>query len=101
MNSSAIYTRTSSYPKDAQLGVQRQQPDCIVLATRLGFDVDLTPGVGYFQDNDVSASTRSKNVRKQYEELMRRAERGEFGAPIFYSTSPLVRKPTAARRSAP
>ena len=46
-----------------------------------------------FVDNDVSASTRSRNPRPEYAEMLRRARAGDFDAILAYSNSRLTRRP--------
>ncbi len=89
----AIYARISEDRNGEALGVGRQVEDCRALADRLGYTV-----VETFIDNDLGASTRSRKARPQFDELMRRAEAGEFGAILFYSTSRLTRRPMEYER---
>jgi site-specific DNA recombinase len=84
----AIYTRMSKDAEGRELGVKRQEEDCRVLAERLGAKV-----VAVYVDNDVSASTRSKKPRPQFDEMMQAAQRGEFRAILAYSNSRLTRRP--------
>lgn len=83
-----IYCRISDDPEGRGLGVERQEQDCRALATRLGLRV-----AEVFTDNDISASSRSRRRRPRFEEMLERAEAGEFGAILFYSTSRLTRRP--------
>lgn len=84
----AIYCRISRDRDGEALGVERQEQDCRALAERLGWEV-----TAVFVDNDISASTRSKKPRPQYDDLIRRARRHEFGAVLAYSNSRLTRRP--------
>jgi site-specific DNA recombinase len=84
----AIYCRISSDRDGEALGVERQEKDCRELAERLGWEV-----AAVFVDNDISASTRSKKPRPQYGDMIRRAQRREFGAVLAYSNSRLTRRP--------
>lgn len=84
----AIYCRISKDSTEKGEGVDRQETDCRVLAARLGVEVTTV-----FVDNDISASTKSRRVRPQYDEMMRRARRREFGVVLAYSNSRLTRRP--------
>lgn len=84
----AIYCRISSDPEGREVGVERQQEDCRALAERMGMTV-----VDVVVDNDVSASTKSRKPRPQYDDMLERARRGEFGAILAYSNSRLTRRP--------
>lgn len=91
--SAAVYCRISADREGRELGVQRQEQDCRELAQRLGLTVGEV-----FVDNDISASTRSRKRRPRFEEMMERAESGEFSALLFYSTSRLTRRPLEYER---
>src|SRR4051794_17902107 len=84
----AIYCRISDDPEGRELGVERQEKDARLLAARVGLEV-----AEVFVDNDVSASTRSHKRRPRFEEMMHRAEAGEFGHLVAYSNSRLTRRP--------
>lgn len=84
----ARYHRISEDRDGLEAGVTRQDEDTAALAKRQGLRV-----VATFTDNDIGASTRSRKRRPQFEEMMRRAKAGEFGAILFYSTSRLTRRP--------
>ncbi|HEU5025245.1 MAG TPA: recombinase family protein [Spirillospora sp.] len=84
----AIYCRISRDRDGEALGVERQEQDCRELAARLGWDV-----AAVFVDNDISASTRSKKPRPEYEEMLRAAKDGRIGAILAYSNSRLTRRP--------
>lgn len=92
----AIYCRISNDPEGQRLGVDRQEQDCRRLAKRLGVKV-----VETFTDNDISATSRSHKKRPRYEEMMARAEAGEFSSIIFYSSSRLTRRPADYERLIP
>lgn len=68
--------------------MERQEQDCRALAARHGFEV-----VRVFEENDVSASTRSRKSRPQYDELMARAMAGQIDVILAYSNSRLTRRP--------
>ncbi|WP_062465582.1 recombinase family protein [Demequina maris] len=84
----AIYLRISQDRQGKKEGVDRQREDTHALADRLGLHV-----VEVFEDNDVSASTRSTKVRPAYDEMMRQARLGRFKAILAYSNSRLTRRP--------
>jgi len=85
----AIYTRISKDREGSELGVERQEEDCLALAERLGLDV----GNRIFRDNDISASTLSDKRRPAFEDMIARSRDGEFGTIIAYSNSRLTRRP--------
>ncbi|MEX8031902.1 recombinase family protein [Microbacterium sp. 20-116] len=84
----AVYTRISNDPEGREKGVERQEQDCRALAEQYGYDV-----VAVFEENDVSASTRSRKPRPQYDELMARAKAGQIDVILAYSNSRLTRRP--------
>lgn len=89
----AIYTRISKDREGTELGVDRQEQDCRALADRLGLEV-----VAMFRDNDISASTLSAKRRPDFEDMLTRAESGEFGTVLAYSNSRLTRRPLEYER---
>lgn len=86
-NATAIYARISEDELGTEAGVRRQLEDGRALAEARGWDV-----VAEFSDNDVSAYNGS--ARAGYQELMRRAEAGEFSRIVCYHTSRLWRSRT-------
>ncbi len=84
----AIYTRISDDNEGRALGVARQEEDCRKLAEREGYTV-----VGVYSDNDISASTRSRKPRPDYDRMLDDAEAGRFEVILTYSTSRLTRRP--------
>ena len=70
------------------MGVERQREDLAKLAEGLGLRV-----VSWFEDNDISASTRSRKCREDFEEMLRAAARGEFSTVLAYTSSRLTRRP--------
>lgn len=84
----AIYARISDDRESREKGVERQQEDCRALAERLGFEV-----VTVYVDNDISASTKSKKPRPQYDAMLTAARAGELDAILAYSNSRLTRRP--------
>lgn len=87
----AIYARISDDTEGRAAGVQRQVEDAQRLVEREGWT--LGPWEPFI-DNDISASTRSKARRPQYEHMMELAEGGEIDGIAFYSNSRLTRRPT-------
>ncbi|WP_345803039.1 recombinase family protein [Microbacterium sp. AZCO] len=85
----AIYTRISQDRDNDEDGVKRQEKDCRKLAKRLGYEV---PEPFVFRENDVSASTRSKQPRPLYDAMLDAARNGEIQAIVAYSTSRITRR---------
>lgn len=84
----AIYCRISADREGRELGVERQEEDCRLLADRLGYVV-----YKVYIDNDISASTRSRKKRPEYQKLLRDAKAGLFDVVMAYTSSRLTRKP--------
>lgn len=84
----AIYCRISSDREGREWGVDDQEFLCRERAEQLGYEV-----VDVIVENDLSASTISKKRRPLYDDMMRRAEAGEFKAIIAGSSSRLTRRP--------
>jgi site-specific DNA recombinase len=84
----AIYCRISEDRESLESGVSRQEDDCRLAAAALGYQV-----VEVFIDNDISASTKSKKRRENYERMLAAAGNREFEAIISYSNSRLTRRP--------
>ena len=85
---SGIYLRISDDREGRELGVGRQQEDCLSLSDRLhcvAYDI--------YKDNDISASTRSRKTRKDYQRLLADARSGAIDTIIAYTTSRLTRRP--------
>jgi len=82
-----IYARISRDAQADGLGVERQIEDCQTLAQRLGYNV-----VGVLEDNDISASTRSKKNRPAYNEMLALARAGQVDVILAYSNSRLTRR---------
>jgi site-specific DNA recombinase len=83
----AIYTRISKDAEGRKFGVKRQERLCEARSAELGIDV-----AARFSDNDISASTRSKRKRPDYERMLARARNGEFAYIVAYSSSRLTRR---------
>lgn len=84
----AVYTRISNDPEGREKGVERQEQDCRALADTLRYEV-----VAVFEENDVSASTRSRKPRPEYEQMMVAAKTGQVDVILAYSNSRLTRRP--------
>lgn len=84
----AIYERISQDREGLQAGVTRQDEDCRALAARLGAEV-----LDVYRDNDISASTRSRKPRPEYDRLIADAKTGAFTLVIAYTSGRLTRRP--------
>lgn len=87
------YKRISDDREGLELGVDRQDDDLDALAKYLGVTV-----VGDFTDNDISASTNTKQYRPDYEDMMAKLEAGPVKIVLAYTTSRLTRKPEENER---
>ena len=85
---SAIYLRISDDREGRELGVGRQEEDCLSLSERLQ-----RPVYHIYKDNDISASTRSRKVRPDYQRLLSDAKAGLIDTVIAYTSSRLTRRP--------
>jgi site-specific DNA recombinase len=83
-----IYCRISKDREGEALGVNRQEEDCRKLADRLGALVGRV-----YIDNDISASTRSKKRRPEYEDMLEATRHGDWDLILSYSNSRLTRRP--------
>ncbi|WP_345271781.1 recombinase family protein [Nocardioides nanhaiensis] len=86
-NDSAIYVRISDDKEGLEAGVTRQTEDSLRLAGR---DV---PDDLRFNDNDISASTRSTKVRPAFARMVSLIEAGQIKHVYAYSSSRLTRRP--------
>lgn len=86
-----IYCRISQDREGRRLGVRRQEEDCRALADRLGYDI-----VDVFIENDISASTRSKKPRPEYDKMISLAP--GVDAVLSYSSGRLTRRPMESER---
>lgn len=84
----AIYARISADREGRELGVERQEEDCRKLADRLRMQVH-----GIYVDNDISASTKSKKRRPEYQRLIADAKAGLFDTILAYTSGRITRKP--------
>ena len=87
-NRSGIYLRISDDREGRELGVGRQQEDCLSLSNRLH-----CIAYGIYKDNDISASTRSRKIRPDYQRLLTDARAGLIDTIIAYTSSRLTRRP--------
>ncbi|GAA2293966.1 hypothetical protein GCM10010149_47370 [Nonomuraea roseoviolacea subsp. roseoviolacea] len=83
-----IYARISDDTEGQALGVTRQQEDCLTLAERIGATV-----VDTYIDNDISASTRSRKDRPEFDRLLADVRAGRVNTIVYYSSSRLTRRP--------
>ncbi|MFC7489417.1 MULTISPECIES: recombinase family protein [unclassified Knoellia] len=84
----AIYARISADSEGERLGVMRQEEDCRARAKREGLEV-----VDLYVDNDISASTKSKKARPEFERMMSDARAHRVDVILAYSNSRLTRRP--------
>lgn len=82
-----IYLRISDDRLKDEKGVKRQEEDCRLLATSLGWKA-----VELYVDNDVSASDRRK-VRKDYRRMLGDIESGHIDAVIAWHPDRVYRQP--------
>ena len=88
-----IYARISRDKEGEEMGVQRQEKACRERAANEGWTITRV-----YVDNDISASSRSKKVRPEFEEMMAAAEAGTIGCIMAYSNSRLTRRPAELER---
>ncbi|MFJ6198832.1 recombinase family protein [Micromonospora sp. NPDC092111] len=84
----AKYRRISDDREGRELGITRQDEDLDALAERENLVY-----VAEYVDNDISASTRSKKRRPDYERMMADAKAGQFEVIAAYTTGRLTRRP--------
>lgn len=84
----AKYRRISDDREGEELGVTRQDEDLDDYANRHGYRV-----VASYSDNDISASTRSKKVRPDYQRMLKDARDRQFDVILAYTSSRLTRRP--------
>jgi site-specific DNA recombinase len=82
----AIYCRISRDQTLEGKGVERQEELCLERAEREGWEV-----VALYNENDTGASRKSKKPRPKYDELLKRAQAGDFDIILSYSSSRLTR----------
>lgn len=93
MSKTALYLRISRDSEKLGRGVARQRKECLELAKKAGLDV-----VATFEDNDVSASRFGKRARPAFEDMLKRAEAGEFDTLLAWDLDRLIRKPVDGER---
>lgn len=86
----ATYERISDDREGRELGVERQRKDNRAVAEREG--LTLVGGAPY-TDNDLSASTKAKKRRPEYQRLLADARAGRFSVIIAYTQGRLTRTP--------
>lgn len=82
------YRRISDDSEGLELGVSRQDEDLTALADNRGYAV-----VGDYPDDDISASTRSKKPRPEYNRMIADAKAGLIDVILAYTSSRLTRRP--------
>lgn len=87
-NRAAKYKRISRDREGLALGVERQDEDLDALAGRRGLIVAAS-----YCDNDLSASTRSRKHRPDYQRLLADARAGGFDVILAYTSGRLTRRP--------
>jgi site-specific DNA recombinase len=90
METAAVYARISDDSEGLELGTARQVKDSRERAGRDGRDV---PDELVFTDDDISASTRSRAVRPEWDRLLAAVRDGRVGHVYAYSNSRLTRRP--------
>lgn len=83
----AVYCRISSDRDDTQLGVKRQEKDCLELCAREGYEV-----TDLYVDNNRTAADPDK-PRPEYERMMRAVEGGKADVVVVYREDRLHRQP--------
>lgn len=86
----ATYERISDDREGRELGVDRQRKDNRAVAEREG--LTLVGGAPY-TDNDLSASTKAKKARPEYQRLLADARAGRFQVIVAYTQGRLTRTP--------
>ncbi|MFE9691228.1 recombinase family protein [Micromonospora sp. NPDC005806] len=84
----AVYCRISQDRESEEKGVTRQEEDCRELAVQHGWEV-----VHVYVDNDISASTRSKKTRPDYDAMIAAVRAGAIDVIVAYSNGRLTRRP--------
>lgn len=88
MELAGIYERISDDREGRELGVERQDKDCLGLTRRDGLTV-----FDVYRDNDISASTNSRKPRPEYNRLIADAKAGKFSVIVAYTSGRLTRRP--------
>src|SRR5215217_1566422 len=82
-----IYTRISQDREGKRLGVEDQRRRCRDLASRSGYRV-----VADYEDNDTSASTKSRKPRPGFQAMLEDGRARRFDVVLAYSNSRLTRR---------
>jgi len=82
-----IYSRISQDREGKRLGVEDQRKRCRDLARRVGYRV-----VAEYEDNDISASTRTRKPRPSFDAMLADGKAGLFDVVLAYSNSRLTRR---------
>lgn len=82
-----IYCRISSDPKGRELGVQRQEKTGRLICQMREWAV-----VDVYIDNDISASTKSKKKRPEFERMISDLRTGRINAVVAYNLARLTRR---------
>lgn len=83
----AIYCRISQDREGKRLGVEDQRKRCRELARRAGYHV-----VSEYDDNDTSASTKSRKPRPGFAAMLNDGRARRFDVVVAYSNSRLTRR---------
>lgn len=83
-----IYCRISQDRESEEKGVIRQEEDCRELAAAFGWEV-----ISVYVDNDISASTRSKKKRPDFDRMIAAVQAGTVDVIVSYSNGRLTRRP--------
>jgi hypothetical protein len=84
-----VYSRISADPLELNLGVERQEQDCLRFINGHDWVQVREP----YRENDTSASTRSRSKRPVYEGMLADLRAGVADVLVAYSTSRLTRRP--------
>lgn len=83
-----VYARISADREGRELGVQRQVDDSVAMVENAGDHV-----VRVYCDNDISASTRSRKVRPEYNQMLADVRSGLIRGIAAYKSSRITRRP--------
>ncbi|MDA8046509.1 MAG: recombinase family protein [Actinomycetota bacterium] len=87
----ALYLRISKDDLGDELGVARQRKDCLRLVEDRGWRVFET-----YQDNDISASERSKKARPAFRRMMDAVRTGSVDVIVGWDLDRITRRPAEA-----
>lgn len=83
-----IYSRISDDDTEEGKGVGRQREDSMEYIKRNDWEF-----VELYEDNDVSASTRTNTVRERYDAMLKDGRAGKFDVIVAYSNGRITRRP--------